>query len=202
MLDELHHGDFVMEQLVLALRSTAFFESQPGACGFRLDNRGGRYPQDELSWVTSGTAFLPPDSVLAHGLYRLVVSIEDNQDGDPAVTIRALPHLAETDPDEVDPWHVSTRVKGIDCRWYNFEDEYWEEDWEDTNSIPSLLEIKLFMDPIEKYGDPVTLERIVEIPVSPGVTEAVTQNEAPAQDTGSEGSSTAVSPGISQGTAQ
>ena len=41
MLDDLHHGEFVMEQLVTALRSTAFFQTRPDKYGFRLKRNSG-----------------------------------------------------------------------------------------------------------------------------------------------------------------
>ncbi|MFH0954392.1 MAG: prepilin-type N-terminal cleavage/methylation domain-containing protein [Verrucomicrobiota bacterium] len=172
--DELKHGDFVMEQLVSALRSAAFFHTAPSKYGFRLKSSSGGYPEDRLSWVTASTAFMPPDDPLANSLHRLVVDIEENEDGDSAVAIRALPHLADMEEDDVDPWFVSTEVKGISCRVYDLETESWEGEWEDTNSVPSLLEITLYMDPLEQYGEPVKIERLVEIPIAPALTNAVT----------------------------
>lgn len=186
MLEDLHHGDFVMDQLVSGLRSAAYFETSPGKYGFRLDDReSGDYPNDMISWVTSGTAFMPRNDPLTKGLHRLVVTVENNDDGDAAVAIRAYPHLAEdVEDDDPDPWFVSTEVKGLDCRVYNLEDEDWEDEWELTNSIPRLVEITLFMDPIEEYGDPVELKRVVEIPL--GSHEDLSKNaiRAPGQAPG------------------
>ena len=183
LLDELHHGDFVMEQLVSALRSTAFFPNAPEKYGFWLeDDAGGRYPTDFISFVTSGTAFLPTDSLLANGLHRLEFTIADNDDGDPAVSIRAVPHLMNPEDFEGEPWFVSTTVKGFECRTYNMEDEDWEYDWEDTNAVPSLVEVTLYMDPLEGDTEPVVLSRVVEIPVAPVVANAVQFREDDAED--------------------
>ena len=178
LLDELRHGDFVMEQLISALRSAAFFESAPGKYGFTLKNSDKNYPADKLSWVTASSAFMQPDSPLMNSLHRIVFSIEDGPDGDLAVAIRAYPQLADMEEDDVDPWFVSSEVKGINCRVYDLEADSpdWENDWEDTNSIPSLMEITLYMDPLEKYGDPITIQRIVEIPVARKVDRQVEQD--------------------------
>jgi prepilin-type N-terminal cleavage/methylation domain-containing protein len=177
MLDDLRHGDFVMEQLVSALRSAAFFHSSPGKYGFWLDSGHGQYDNDKISWVTSSSAFIPPDSPLANSLHRIVFGIDQNRDGDYAVAIRAWPHLADMEEDDVKPWFISSEVKGIRCRVYNTEDESWGNDWEDTNSIPTLVEITLFMDPIKEYGEPVKLQRLVEIPIAPSLTNAVKATE-------------------------
>ena len=186
MLDELHHGDYVMEQLVSALRSMAFFSSAPDNYGFRLTSHGGGgYPADVLSWVASGEAFMPPESPLQKGLHRISVTVMPDDDGEEAFAIRAYPHLADTAEDEVDPWFVSTEVKGIQCRVYNLEEKDWENEWEDTNSIPSLIEITLYMDPLEEYGDPIKMTRVIEIPVAPAVKDKVTTpgTSAPAEGT-------------------
>ncbi len=168
LLDDLHHGDYVMEQLVSALRSAAFFGNKPWRYGLHFHDGGnGRYAQDRISFVTSGTAFMPPGSPLANGLHRLVVSVEDGPEGEAGLAVRAYPHLADIDDDEPDPWFVSYRVEGMDCRFYNFEDEVWEDEWEDTNAIPRLVDVQLYMEPLEEYGDPVVLRRLVEIPVAP-----------------------------------
>ena len=181
LLDELRHGDFVMEQLVSALRSAAYFKKsgqQTGRYGFRLETGSvGSYPGDKLSWVTTSSAFIPPDSEMANCTHRIIFSIEDNDDGDPAVCIRAYdPLLEDEDTVDMERWFVSTEVQGIQCRVYNLEEEVWENSWEGelTNTLPSLVEITLYMDPIEESGDPVTLKRVVEIPIAPAVTNAVT----------------------------
>ena len=177
LLDELRHGDFVMEQLVSALRSAAFFKTNPGRYGFRLETgSAGSYPGDKLSWVTTSSAFLPPDSVLSKGSHRLIFNIEDNDDGEPAVCIRAYdPLLEEEDTIEIDRWFVSTEVQGIQCRVYNPEEEVWENSWEGekTNSLPNVVEITLYMNPLEEFGEPITLTRLVEIPIAPATTNKV-----------------------------
>lgn len=185
LIDSLHHGDFVMEQLVSALRSMAFFPNAPEKYGFWLEDESeGRYPADTLSFVTSGTAFLPRDSHFANGLHRIFISIDDNDDGDPAVTINVAPHLMDPEEweDDNEPWHVSTVVKGLECRTYNMREEDWEDKWEDTNAIPSLVEVTIFMEPIEPGEPPVTMSRVVEIPLGPVVQNAVEFREADQED--------------------
>lgn len=186
MLDRLHHGDFVMEQLVSALRSTAFFVDAPQYYGFWLEDlENGPYPTDVISFVTSGTAFIPMDSPLVNSLHRIRITVEEDDEGDLAVAINAMPHLM--DPEEweeweEDGWFVSTMVRGLNCRVYNMEAEDWEDLWEDTNAIPSLVEISLFMDPLEEGESPVVLSRVVEIPVAPLVENAVQFREEDAED--------------------
>lgn len=175
-LDRITHGDFVIDQMVSSLRSTAYFKNRPEQYGFWLESKGGGdAPSDSISWVTSGTAFMLPEDPLANGMYRIMLSVEDD-----GLAVRSAQHmLDELDMDDVEPWFVSPRVKGLGCRIYNFEEEDWDEEWEDTNAIPSLVEITLFLEPVERGEPMVKLQRIVEIPLAPAVEGAVTVSRGP-----------------------
>lgn len=181
-LAEMHHGDFVMEQLSESLRSAAYFDESGGIYGFRLENReSGRYPNDELSWVKSGSGFMPPDADLASGLHRIDFTVDDNDEGERAVMARIYPHLADQEEDDFaagKTWEISSVVKGVDCRVYVEDDEDWSDEWEDTNSIPALVEITLYMDPLEGDDDPVTMKRAIEIPISRELKSGVIFDES------------------------
>ena len=180
-LEELHHGEIIMNQLTTALRSAAFFSSRPDRYGMRFTDGMGRYPADTVSWVCSGTAFLPPDSPLAGGLHRLVLKIESDEEGEPCLAAQAYPPLADEEELAPETWLVSGDVRGLDLRFYNAEDEIWEEDWEDTNSLPYLVEVSIYLDPVEEYGAPVILKRLVEIPVAPESGEGARAVPSPAE---------------------
>lgn len=168
--DRIRHGDFVMDQLVSALRSAAYFPMRPERYGFWLDNRG---EQDRASWVTSGTAFMPPDSPLALGLRRIMVSIEPGEDGDDAFTVRAFPHLAEAeemDRDKAEAYPISSRVRGLNIRIWNAEEKRWDEEWEHTNQIPGLLEVTLLLEPLDPDEPMLRIARLVRMPLGPAVT--------------------------------
>ena len=179
-VDRINHGDFVIDQMVSSLRSMAFFPNRPDKFGFWLDSKGGGdAPRDTISWVASGTAFMLPEDPLARGLHRIMISVEDFR-GKSGLAIRAFQHLKdEIEKDDVDPWFVSSRVVGLECRVYNFEDETWEDKWEDTNSIPRLVEITVFLEPVERNEPVIKLQRVVEVPVAPAVTGAVRVTQSP-----------------------
>ncbi len=176
-LEQLHHGDFVIEQVVSALRSSAYYASKPSAYGFWLDSRGGSLPRDKVSWVTSSTAFVGPRSPLANQLHRIQVTVESSASGKEGFHVTAWPPLA--DPDEYKPeeWTTTTKVKGFECEVYNWDTESWEGRWEDTNKIPSLVRVTVYLEPLEKFGEPIKLSRLVEIPIA-GVTNAAPINES------------------------
>jgi hypothetical protein len=117
---------------------------------------------------------MKPDDPLANGLHRIMISVEDAPGGDSGLSVRAFQHLLdEIEKDDVDPWFISSRVIGLDCETYNFEDELWEDEWEDTNAVPSLVSITVFLEPLERGEDPVEIRRVIKIPVGPAVTGAV-----------------------------
>ncbi|MEM7390836.1 MAG: hypothetical protein AAF492_00690 [Verrucomicrobiota bacterium] len=110
-LDNIHHADFVMEQLVMSLRSAAHFESAPGLYGMRLeDQNAGRHPGDAVSFVTASKAFMPVDSEL-QGLHRIQITIGDDKNGDPGVVVRAMPFLTTKEEDDFDPYRFGIRAR-------------------------------------------------------------------------------------------
>ena len=160
MLEQLHYGEFAMEQLVTALRSAAWFPSKPSAFGFRLEG-------DTASWVTSGTAFLPPDSPLVNGLHRISVSA-DSVGGERGLVVRAWPHLSEEmDENDAEPWLVAPGVEEFDCEWYDFDSDSWSRDWEETNSLPKLVRVTLKMKKRAEFDEELELQRLVELEVAP-----------------------------------
>ncbi len=195
MLEQLHYGEFAMDQLVTALRGAAWFSSKPAAFGFWLDDRGGtgRGAANEASWVTSGTAFLPPDSPFQNGLHRLAVTV-DAVGGERGLVVRAWPHL--TDPEDFDArdaeaWLVAPEVEGFACEWYDFEDESWSQDWEETNSLPKLVRVTLTMKARENFDEHLELRRLVELEVAP---------ELPGRERGDR-TTVRIGPGASSGAA-
>ena len=162
MLEQLHYGEFAMEQLVTALRSAAWFPSKPSAFGFRLEG-------DTASWVTSGTAFLPPDSPLVNGLHRISVSA-DSVGGERGLVVRAWPHLSEEmDENDAEPWLVAPGVEEFDCEWYDFDSDSWSRDWEETNSLPKLVRVTLKMAKRDNFDEHLELQRLVDLEVAPEI---------------------------------
>ncbi len=162
MLEQLHYGEFTMEQLVTALRGAAWFPSKPEAFGFWLES-------GKASWVTSGSAFLPPDSPLQNGLHRISVAVDSAQGGR-GLVVRAWPHLAEdVNENDAEAWLVCPEVEEFDCEWYDFEDEAWSRDWEETNSLPKLVRVTLTMKKRKEFDENLELRRLVELEVAPEI---------------------------------
>jgi len=174
LMDSTHHGDFVLTQLSASLRSMAFFDSLPDKYGFRMENNSsGEYGEHSISWVTASSAFIPRGESSEHGLHRIEVGAGDDDDGNEGLLVTVWPHLADEDEVEKKSWVISENIKGLTCHVYNIEDEDWDTKWEDTNSIPGLIEITLYADPLKKYGDPIEYHQLIEIPLGPPVTNEV-----------------------------
>jgi len=173
MLDGTHHGDFVMTQLSSALRSMAFFDSAPEKYGFRLENKSGEYGEHSISWVTDSSAFVPRGAGFEHGLHRIQIGAGRDDDGNEGLMVSIWPYLADEEEIEKKSWVISEAVKGLSCQVYNLKDELWEDDWEDTNAIPGLIEITLYAEPADKYDDPIEYRQLIEIPLGPPVTNDV-----------------------------
>lgn len=196
VMDELHQGDFIVEQLVSALRSEAFFKNNAKVYGFWLDDMGTQSSaHDEISFVTSSSAFIPSDSPLQNSLHRIWITIGQDKNGREGLAVRALPHIMkEMDKNKVDPWVVSSRVKAFDCQVYNAELKDWEDDWEDTNKIPNLVKITVTISPVHDEDPDLVISRVVEIPIAVAVTSAVAVTATP--DGGTNAAAAAGAPGV------
>lgn len=176
LAEDLHHGDYVMDQLVMGLRS-AYFPDAPGKVttyGFWLqDNGSGSDSKDTISWVKQGTALTESNSATVSGPHRVYFSVEENEDGLPAAAVRywrpfALPD--DFDPMQLPPEFISSRITGFNCRVATNNPDgtmEWSDLWEkdSTNTLPPAVELTLYLQPLEKDGPSVEVTRCVEIPV-------------------------------------
>ena len=184
MLEQLHYGEFVMEQLVTALRGAAWFPSKPSAFGFWLE-------PGAASWVTSGSAFLPLDSPLRNGLHRVAIGM-DSAAGERGLVVRAWPHLMDDmDQRDATPMLASAQVAAFDCEWYDFEMDTWSRKWEETNSLPKLVRVTLTMKRRAEFKEELELQRVVELEVAPDLPgrerRSRTTREAPTKNEGARG---------------
>jgi prepilin-type N-terminal cleavage/methylation domain-containing protein len=175
LADSLHHGDFVADQLTLALRSAYYPDT--GAAGdeygFWMEDGAGASPQDQMSWVKIGGALVGSDWPAAGSPHRVIVSVEPDQDGQDAICVRAWRPQGEPeefDPvTDVEPVVISRRVHGINCRpAYRLDDGTieWRDEWEDTNRIPTAVEVTLYVDAVDEGEPPVEVKRVVSVPVA------------------------------------
>ncbi len=177
MSENLHHGDFVMEQVVMALRSSYCPSTGPDpAYGFRLENNGdGSGSWDALSWVKVGPALVGAGESFGEGPHRLILSGE-SVDSAEGITVRSwglLEELEDFDADSIEPELVSAYITGLNCRCRDpemdedAEEIEWLDDWEDTNRIPLSVELTLYIEPVETGREALEVRRIVDIPVAP-----------------------------------
>jgi len=147
-----------------------------GSYGFVLEDHGnGVGARDIISWVKTGTALLRLNDPLYKGLHRVRLSIEEDGDAGSAVAVRAWRPYANSitfDPMEITPHFVSGKVVGLDCRVAKEMKGHqwdWMEVWENesTNYLPLVVEITLYLEPLDLSEPPVEIRRTIEIPLGP-----------------------------------
>ncbi|HEY5652925.1 MAG TPA: type II secretion system protein [Pontiella sp.] len=172
ILDGIKHADFAMTQLVSALNSTIYFNNPRKVYAFILekDTIDG-LPADTVSFVTASGAFLPPSSPFSSGPHRLKVFIDDD-DGDPALFVMAMPAVASSNEDEefeddydAEPLLATRGIQGMEILIWDEENEDWTDEWEEKNSIPERILITLYSASNDEYEDPIEFQRMLEIPV-------------------------------------
>jgi prepilin-type N-terminal cleavage/methylation domain-containing protein len=178
MSDDLHHGDFAIEQLVMALRSAYYPQTGGGngMYGFQMKNNGGgENSSDVISWVKLGGALVGTDCPFCESPHRVQFWVGENKDGENCGAVRAwqLQGQAEDfDPEKVSPQFISREITGFKCRvsYRKVNDEVeWLDEWEDalTNKLPTMVEVTLYMRPLSDGEKAVEVKRVVTIPVAP-----------------------------------
>jgi prepilin-type N-terminal cleavage/methylation domain-containing protein len=183
--NSLHQGDYVLEQLVMGLRS-AYWRAP--AHGFQLydDGASGAAARDAISWVKFGSALIGAETPYAGMPHAVEVAVRDVPDGRggtrSGLTVRSWRlDLQKEDfkPDQdVPPVLLSTRVVGFNCRVLDpnqpppVADQKpelkWTDEWtgSNTNHLPYAVELTLYVQPPEEGQEPVEIKRIVRIPMA------------------------------------
>ncbi len=176
MADTLQRGDFVMDQLIMALRSAYYPDTRrPDALyGFQHEDGGmhGR-DSDTISWVKLGAALIGEDQPFAGSPHRVMFSVRQDENGRPAAAVTAWQVFGQMDdfePDDLPPIYLSDRIVGFNCRaaYRMVDDEIeWQDQWEHTNQLPTAVELTLYVEPPDKDDPPMEIKRVLGIPVAP-----------------------------------
>lgn len=180
--NSLHQGDYIMEQLVMGLRS-AYWRAAPGY-GFMLTDDGdGATARDSMQWTKLGTALVGADAPYAGMPHAVQVSVSDVTDargktrtGLAVRSWRLDLQQADFDTEKVPAVLLSTRVIGFNCRTLditqpakveNAKPELkWSDEWATSNRLPYAVEITLFIQPPEEGKEPLEMKRIVRLPMA------------------------------------
>lgn len=176
MSENLHHGDFVMEQIVMAIRSAYYPDNGvDGDYGFWLDDDGeGAGSWDKISFVKIGPSLVGRGERFGEGPHRVEV-YGNNDDDVTGIRVKAwglLDQIEDFDPDELEPRILSTYVQGFNCRVRDPEMEEdaeeieWIDEWEDTNRVPLSVELTVYVEPVEEGREALEVKRIIELPLA------------------------------------
>ena len=184
--NSLHQGDYIMEQLVMGLRS-AYWKKAQGYGFMMTDDGDGASARDSIQWTKLGTALVGADAPYADMPHAVQVSVRDVEDGRGKVhtglavrSWRIDLQQADFDMDKVPAVLLSTRVLGFNCRTLDIKqpteqvagirggkpDLQWSDGWSYSNRLPRAVEITLFLQPVEKGKEPLEMKRVVLIPMS------------------------------------
>ena len=189
--NSLHQGDYIMEQLVMGLRSAYWKAPASGHTsqyGFMMTDDGdGPTARDSIQWTKLGTALVGADAPYAGMPHAVEVSVRDVTDargktrtGLAVRSWRLDLQQTDFDPDKVPAVLLSTRVVGFNCRTLDINqptatttgigggkpDLKWSDSWETTNKLPRAVEITLFLQPSEEGKEPLEMKRIVRLPMA------------------------------------
>ena len=177
---DLHAGDFVIEQLVGALRSARYRDGNDGL--ILIKSGSGHTASDSISWVKEGSDLVGVNSYMAKTFHHVRFFIGQDKNGTrgAAYTAWGDEYLQpeDFDPETLEPEVLSDRIIGLGVRvaTNDFETEKieWLDEWEGrctaggdlTNHVPRFIEITLYMQPLEEGNEPLEMRRLIDIPIA------------------------------------
>jgi len=178
---DLHHGDFIIEQLIGGLRQARYRDQRDGL--LLVDQGDGPDARDSISWVKEGSDLVGEDSPLAKTFHRVKFFIgPDEETGKMGAVYTAWGDTYlqpdEFDPEELPPEILSDRVVGFNVRvaTNNFENDTlnWVDTWEDdfgagdnqSNHVPRFVELTVYLKPVGEDDPPFEMRRYVDIPIA------------------------------------
>lgn len=177
---DLHAGDFVIEQLVGALRSARYRNENDGL--ILTKSGSGNTAADSISWVKEGPDLVGVSSHMAKTFHHVRFFIGQDKAGHhgAAYTAWGDEYLQPDDfePETLEPEVLSDRITGLGIRvaTNDFENEKieWLDEWEGkcaaggdlTNHLPRFIEITLYLQPLEEGSSPLEMRRLVDIPIA------------------------------------
>lgn len=177
---DLHAGDFVIEQVVGALRAARYRGPQDGLILKKTGN--GANSEDSLSWVKEGSDLVGADSHMAKTFHHVRFFIGSDKEGNRGAHFTAWGdeylQPEDFDPDDLEPQLLSDRVVGLNIQvaTNDFENEKieWLDKWEGrcnmggdlTNHLPRFVQVTLYLKPLEEGNPPIEMRRLVDIPIA------------------------------------
>ncbi|MBQ2282287.1 MAG: prepilin-type N-terminal cleavage/methylation domain-containing protein [Kiritimatiellae bacterium] len=178
--DRNHHGDAVMEQVVMSLRSAYYPEgTEPSyEYGFSIEDDGNESPnaRDKLSWVKIGSSLIGEDVPWAGSAHRVELFVEDGGENQ-GIYVKAWQLVGledDFDPEEdVEPILLSDEVVSLNCRMIDpdktlepLDEIEWLDEWAESNRIPTKVEITIAIQQKGSREEPTEYVRTVEIPMA------------------------------------
>lgn len=177
LANDLHHADFVIEQLTMALRSAYYPDARRVVAGYGFELKDGAdegEPSDAISFTKIGSSLISRGNKIYGTPHRVNFTVGTDESGRRGVIVKYRPMLKISDKKtEEEQWEtlfLSDKVVGFNCRtaYRMVEDKVeWLDDWKETNRLPTDVEITLYMKPLKENDEPVEIKRAVRIPVAP-----------------------------------
>lgn len=194
--ERINHADFVMDQLVMGLRSAYYPDAGRIVPEYGLqlfDDGNDENALDTLAWTKIGSSLVGADAPYAGVPHRIELGVMEEKGRRSSDTVKGLAYRAwrqdlnpeDFDPEDVEPVFISPQVIGFNCRMLDpaqakFDvdksiDLEWLDVWEGdhSNRIPYVVEVTLYLDNPENEktrrsskSEPLAVRRIVQLPMA------------------------------------
>lgn len=142
LADSLQRERVLMNTLGELVQAVVFYRSEGGL--YDMVGQSNDRTGDSISFVTASDVLLPPADALAGAMRRVTISLEQDEAHRYYLAIRNQPALGVTDTAEpVPPRILSADVSGFKVRYFHPRTKVWQDNWEEKNLIPAVVEFTL-----------------------------------------------------------
>lgn len=162
--ENLQRERIVMDTLAQLTQAIVYFGSKDALYDILSTHR--QQMGDTISFVTASDVLLPASEQMASGMRRVTISMERDARGRPFLAIANMPALEPNEASQPVTHVLSAAVCGFGVRYRDPRRGTWQDEWQETNLLPSAIEYTIAFGVNDGRTPPVIVTRAIDLPIA------------------------------------
>jgi len=168
--ENMHQGDYFINKISSNFRSIIFFKNENKLYEFSHENNEiNGIPADLVSFVSTKQYLINDEKFRSDQSCRITLFIDSEGNINQSLFGSLIPVTINKEKFienyNLENHLISKAIRGLDILFWNENNEEWDDEWNEENSIPKRVKLSLFIY-FEEKKSPKTYSRIIDIPVS------------------------------------
>jgi len=168
--ESMHQGDYFINKISSNIRSIIFYKNENKIYEFSHENNEiNGIPADLVSFVSTKQYLINDEIFRSDQSCRITLFIDSEGNINQSLFGSLIPATINKEKFienyNLENHLISKAIRGLDILFWNENNEEWDDEWNEENSIPKRVKLSLFIN-FEINKPPKTYSRIIDIPVS------------------------------------